>query len=45
MQYSPGNYDTKHNMMAREIARRPASMFADRGAMNIAKTKQFLRII
>ena len=32
-------------MMARELAHRPASMFADRGAINIAKTKLFLRLI
>ena len=33
------------NMMAHEPARRPASMFDDRGAMKVAKTKLFLRLI
>ena len=32
----------KKNMMAHELARRTASMFDDRGAMNVAKTKLFL---
>ena len=33
------NYDT-HNMMAHELAHRPATMFDDRGgAMKVAKTK------
>ena len=44
LQFSQRNYDT-NNHMAHEIARRPASMFDDRGAMKVAKTKLFLRLI
>ena len=44
LQCSQRNYDTT-NMMAHELARRPASMFDDRGAIKVAKTKLFLRLI
>ena len=34
LQCSQRNYDTKH-LMANELARPPASMFDDRGAMKV----------
>ncbi len=43
-QCSQRNYETKL-LMAHELARRPASMFDYRGAMKVAKTKLFLRLI
>ena len=42
LQCSQRNYDTE-NIMAHELARRPASMFDDRGAMKVAKTKLFFK--
>ena len=42
LQCSKRNYDTE-NMMAHELARRPASMFDDCGAMKVAKTKLFFK--
>ena len=42
LQCSQPNYDTQ-NMMGHELARRPASMFDDRDAMKVAKTKLFLK--
>ena len=44
LQCSQRNYDTTH-LMAHELARRRPSMFDDRGAMEVAKTKLFLRLI
>ena len=44
LQCGQRNYDTT-NMIAHELARRPASMFDDRGAMTAGKTKLFLRLI
>ena len=38
LQCSQRHDDTKH-MMAHELARRPASMFDDRGAMKVANLK------
>lgn len=42
LQCSQRNYDTK-NLMAHELALRPASMFDDSGAMKVAKTKAVLK--
>ena len=42
LQCSLRNYDTK-NLMAHELSPRPASMFDDRGAMKVAKTKSVLK--
>ena len=42
LQCSQRNYDTK-NLMAYELAPRPASMFDDSGAMTVAKTKSVLK--
>ncbi len=38
-------WHTQQNLMAHELARRPATMFDDRGAMKVAKTKLFWRLI
>ena len=42
LQCSQRNYDTD-NIMAHELARRPASMFDDRGAIKVAKTELFFK--
>lgn len=42
LQCSQRNYDTK-NLMAHELAPRPASMFDDSGTMKVAKTKAVLK--
>ena len=38
MLWSQRNYDTEH-LMVHELARRPASMFGDRGATKVANLK------